>query len=151
MHLDFKIPVVLCKRFDEYLARFPMLTKTDVVTMSLEYVMMSKDEREARMRSAAIELEAVRKERDQLSEEVSRLTALLESYSAKPELVQMRSIRAEQMMKSTRELLRTGELTPNALAFRADLLRPFIKDRTIPEEQKVEIAEFISEIQGAKS
>lgn len=147
-HISILLPVSLVRKLEEFCARFHM-SKTDALGIALNYCAMSEAEREAELREAAFELEALKKEMLGKDEELARLSAQLCALQQRA-VCTIRSTEAEGVMAETRRLLHEGRMSPSALNFRINtMLRPFL-DGKIPEGQKSEIRGFISSVQGAE-
>lgn len=137
---------LLKMRLREFCSRF-RLTQTEALEIAIHYCTMPQAERETKLRELAFELEAVKKELQGKDEELARLRAQLRALQQRASYT-VRSAKADEILKSTREMLAQGRLSPKSLAFRCDeMLRPFLKEK-IPDEQKQEIVAFISQATG---
>ncbi|MDD3897299.1 MAG: hypothetical protein PHU04_05705, partial [Candidatus Peribacteraceae bacterium] len=137
------IPNQLIRPLEEFCKKHN-LTKTDIITMAINYVIMAPDEREAKLRQSLFLLDAARKELAEAKEANSKLQSTIAQLRAKPEKIQpLQSIEARQFLESTKERIQKGDLSKSALLFRLEHLRAFSVNKSLPESQRAEIFLFL--------
>jgi len=135
--IDAFLPAQLSVPFEDF-CRQHHLQKTDVIIMAINLVIKPEGDRQAELMRAAILYENQKKDLAAKDEEIASLKARLGKNSVK-----LRSFTADQIMRDIRDRCRMGKSNPTAIGIRCDELRPFINDKSVPEDQKAEIISFI--------